>query len=327
MNRLKHTVLLLGMTARLLHADEYTFGDGFQVADSPLYLGGYLSSTYTSSKNADILDVDDIALLAYGEFDHIDFLAEFEAPDVYHKERGLRRDEHTNTTFHAERLYGDYFFGNNERLRVGKFYSDIGFWNQMPINVLRDTTSSPNLVKDFFPKLTTGLHYESRPCKGVLDRFSVTVQNNKDLDSGYNNFNFDRHYAAAADIRDQDGLWRFGGGYYRYGSAKEALYFLGAYKVETKGWKLLVESVLRRNSDDAWLSYDMYAQGVWHLRSRHDLILRGEIEKSPETKTRDGNLIVGYTYRPLNNVAVKSEYEAHQEASLNRALLSLSVLF
>jgi len=327
MNRLKQTVLLLGMTARLLHADEYTFGDGFQVADSPLYLGGYLSSTYTSTKKSDILDVDDIALLAYGEFDHVAFLAEFEAPDVYHKEQGIRRDEHTNTTFHAERLYGDYFFGNNERLRVGKFYSDIGFWNQMPINVLRDTTSSPNLVKDFFPKLTTGLHYESRLSTGAIDRISVTIQHNNDLDSGYNNFNFDRHYGAAADIKYNDGFWRFGGGYYRYGSLKEALYLLGAYKVERKRWKVLIESVLRRNSDDARLSYDMYAQGVWHIRSRHDLIVRAEIEKTPDIKTRDGNLILGYTYRPLSNIALKGEYEVHQNTVLNRVLVSFSVLF
>lgn len=317
----------MGIVAGLLHADEYTFGDGFQIADTPLYLGGYLSSTYTSTKHADIIDIDDIALLAYGEFDHFDFLAEFEAPDVYHKERGIQRDESTNTTFHAERLYGDYFFGTNERLRLGKFNSDIGFWNQMPINVLRDTTSSPNLVKDFFPKLTTGLHYESRLPSGVIDRVSVTVQNNKDLDSGYNNFNFDRHYGAAADIRHNDGLWRFGGGYYRYGSAKEALYCLGAYKLERKGWKLLIESVLRRNGDDARIFYDIYAQGVWHIRSRHDLIVRTEAEKIPDSTTRDGNLIIGYTYRPFSNMALKSEYEAHQNSALNRAFLSLSVLF
>ncbi len=75
------------------------------------------------------------------------------------------------------------------------------------------------------------------------------------------------------------------------------------------------------------LSYDIYAQGVWHLIAKHDAIVRAEIEKAPVTQLHNGSIIVGYTYRPFNNVALKGEYDAHQSSNLNRWLFSLSVLF
>ncbi|MGZ5208941.1 MAG: hypothetical protein ACXWB0_07970, partial [Sulfuricurvum sp.] len=317
----------LVLACTVIHAEEYTFGDGWQVADSPLSVGGYASSVYIVEKNKRTLDVDDIALLAYGEFDDFDFLAELEATDVYKKETGLYRYESGNTVFHAERLYGDYFFGDSERLRFGKFNSDIGFWNQMPINVLRDTTSSPHLVDDFFPKLTTGAHCESRQTYDFLRRVSVTLQHNNDLDNGYNNFNIDRHYAVAWDIAEQKRLWRFGGGYFRYESLHEAFYLLAALKMEHKEWNFLFESILRSERNEEKLSYDAYAQGVWHFKAKHDLVFRTEVEKAPLTQIHDGSALVGYTYRPLSNVALKGEFEAHQESLLNRLLFSLSVLF
>jgi len=327
MNNVNRLIFTLVLACSAVHGEEYTFGDGWQVADSPLIIGGYISSVYIAEKNRRTVDVDDVALLAYGEFDNFDFLVELEATDVYKKETGLYSDESSNTIFHTERLYGDYFFGDNERLRFGKFNSDIGFWNQMPINVLRDTTSSPHLVDDFFPKLTTGAHYESRQTHDTLRRVSVTLQHNNDLDNGYNNFNVDRHYAVACDISDQERLWRFGGGYFRYESLREAFYLLAALKMEKKEWNFLFESIVREDTQERELSYDLYAQGVWHLRSKHDLIVRTEVEKAPITQAHDTSALVGYTYRPLNNVALKGEFEAHKESLLNRCLFSFSVLF
>jgi len=327
MNNVTKLILLLMVAGTAVDAEEYTFGDGWQVADSPLMIGGYVSSVYVAEKNSHTIDIDDMALLAYGEFDNFDFLAEFEVADVYKKETGSHPDESSSTTFHAERLYGDYYFGSNERLRFGKFNSDVGFWNQMPINVLRDTTSSPRLTSDFFPKLTTGFHYESRQTPGLDNRVSITVQHNNDLDNGYNNFNIDRHYAVAYDIKDQAKLWRFGGGYFRYKPLHEAFYLLAAVKMDYKEWNFLFESIVREDVEESKMSYDVYAQGVWHFRAKHDLIFRTEVEKAPILQTHDGSALVGYTYRPLNNVALKGEFEVHQESLLNRWLFSLSVLF
>lgn len=327
MNNLKKTLIAFVLSCTLLEGEEYTFGDGFQLGDSPVIIGGYVSSIYGIEKDSRTFDIDDLALLAYGEFDQYDFLAELEATDIYRKEYGAHADESGSSTFHIERLYGDYYFGDNEQLRVGKFNSDVGFWNQMPINVLRDTTSSPSLVKDFFPKLTTGIHYESRQSDRAIRRLSLTLQHNGDIDREYNNFTVDRHYAFACDVGEKETLWRFGGGYFRYLPAHEALYALGAFRMEKKEWDFLFESIVRHDTHDEKLSYDVYVQGVWHWMAAHDAILRMEVEKAPLTRLHDTTVVTGYTYRPLSNVALKGEYEAHQESRLNRWLFSFSVLF
>lgn len=327
MKKFENLLLLFVLTCTFLHAEEYTFGDGLQIGDSPMIVGGYISSMYEQNKHSHYVDINDVALLAYGEYEHFDFLAEFETAHLYKKQSGDHPDESSSTTIHTERFFGDYYFNDNERLRLGKFNSDIGFWNQMPINVLRDTSSSPHLVNDFFPKLTTGINYETHQLSGTVNRISLTLQNNNDLDIGYNNLNADRHYAFACDIAEQETLWRFGGGYFRYQPIQESIYLLGALKIEKKTWDFLLESVLRRDTRKDELSYDIYAQGVWHLVAKHDAILRAEVEKAPVTQLHDGSIVLGYTYRPLNNVALKGEYDIHQENGLNRWLFSFSVLF
>lgn len=308
------------------YADEYTFGDGWQVGDSPVTLGGYVSSNYVIEKENSYFKIDDIAFLAYGEFDRFDFLAEFEIVDLYKKQTSGSSHE-SRGELHIERLYGDYFFTENRRLRVGKFNSDIGFWNQMPINVLRDTTSSPRLTYDFFPKLTTGTNYEIRPRQGDISRISVTLQHNNDIDKNYNNFELDRHYSVALDLKKSEILWRLAGGNFRYADTREVFYLLGGLKLERQQWGGLIESVLRHDGSNHENSYDLYAQGVWHCKPKHDAILRAEVEKIPLSEDRDTSMMVGYTYRPLENVALKAEYEAHEESLLNRWLFSFSVLF
>lgn len=327
MKKITLLIFIFLCISSVAHSEEYLFGEGLQVEDSPLIVGGYLSTVLESGQNKKEVHIDDVALLMYGEYDQIDFMAEFETADMYAKEFGSDPKEEFKAEFHTERLYLDYYFDDTKRLRVGKFNSDAGFWNQMPINVLRDTTSSPHLVNDFFPKLTTGLNYEFHPSESYFERLSLTFQNTNDLDSEYNNFNIDRHYSVSADIKDQNRMWRLSGGYFRYKSLREALYLLAGLKMEDKGWNLLIESIVRKDHQERKIAYDIYAQGVWHIMSKHDLIVRGEVEKAPVALKHEGNVIAGYTYRPLKNVALKGEYEAHQNSDLNRLLCSVSVLF
>jgi hypothetical protein len=308
------------------HADDYRFGEGFSIADSSLVVGGYFSSEYLIQNGSRTFDVDDVAVMAYGEIDRFAYLIELEASDFYLKETGNRTDEQSNRSFHIERMYGDYFFDGDERLRIGKFNSDIGFWNQMPINVLRDTTSSPVLEKEYFPNLTTGIHYESRRIDGDVKRVSITVQNNRDLDSDYNNFDIDRHYAAALDVGDDDALWRFSGGYFRYVTGREAVFATASFRMNIDDVTLLAETLVRHD-EPVGTTYDGYIQGVWHAWPKHDFILRTEHGKSPVAHVTDSSVTVGYTYRPLNNIALKGEYEAHEEDGLNHWLFSLSAMF
>lgn len=326
MKLFKNPITLLLLCAFPLFALEYTFGDGYQIDNSPFTIGGYASSNYAIEDHSRSFSVDDIAFLAYGEFDHFDFLAEVESSNFYKKEIGNSKDQ-SKPHFHIERLYGDYLLQEAQRFRLGKFNSDIGFWNQMPINVLRDTTSSPRLVEDFFPKLTTGINYEFKQASGLFHRLSLSAQKNNDLDPQYNNFKLNRHYSLAIDLQENDWLWRFSTGRFTYNQMQDASYLTASLKLEKKEWEALFESLLRDDENSDQLSYDVYAQGVWHWRSKHDLIVRAEIEKKPLQYDIDNSLTIGYTYRPLNNVALKGEYEEHHHAILNRWLFSFSVLF
>lgn len=327
MNKFEKIIIAFILTCTFLHAEDYTFGDGLQIGDSPVIVGGYSSLTYEQNKHSHRVDIDHTALLVYGEYDHFDFLSEFEIAHLYKKVSGDHPDESSSSTIHTERFFGDYYINDDERIRLGKFHSDIGFWNQMPINVLRDTTASPHLVRDFFPMLTTGINYEITQPSNPINRISLTLQNTHNIDIGYNNLNTDRHYSAACDIVDHDITWRFSGGYFRVEPIQEAMYLLGALKIEKSEGNFILESVLRRDINNEEYSYDIYAEKVWHVITKHDVIFGAEVEKAPLTQIHDGTVILGYTYRPLGNIAFKGGYEAHQENSLNRWIFSLSVLF
>lgn len=327
MKRLKRflfSIIFLGIAAE---AGEYTFGQGWQPEETlPVVVGGYFSTEYGASRESRYVDVDDLALMVYGGYRKFSFMSEFEASDLYRKETGAFADENGSGHFHIERLYGDYYIGEGQRLRIGKFNSDIGFWNQMPINVLRDTTSSPRLVEDFFPKLTTGVHYERNDLPGMPERVSLTLQNTDDLDSGYNNYHVERHYAAAADFGNGRELWRTAGGYFKDHNGREAGYVAVAYRYEETRWRVLAETVLFHERD-TWF-HDVYVQGVWKFLPRHYSVVRVENGQSPRHGQHTLSVLAGYGYRPLPNVALKAEYITYPDGvQPDTALFSVSVLF
>lgn len=322
---MKPFIFIITALLSLLQAEEsnYDFGQGIEIGDSGWIVGGYLSADYIKEHQHRYADIDDVALLAYGEFDRYDFLAELEVADLYHKEIG---GDDKFGKLHLERLYGDYFPEDNQRIRLGKFNSDIGFWNLNPINVLRDTTSNPNLAEVFFPKLTTGINFEQHDPMEGLHSFSVTLQNNNDIDRDYNNFKIQHHYSAVLDFKN--GCWssRIGGGNFRYDN-HEASYVFGALKYQKDEIDFMTESVLRKEDDKDVYSYDVYAQGVWNYIPRHFVIVRVETGKMPLLNDHDTIGLIGYTYRPRENIALKGEYEAHDENALSRWLFSFSLLF
>lgn len=321
---MKHWNIILAFLAHLticVSADEYFFGDGYQIGESPVSLGGYVSTNYIKEREKHYVNIDEVALLVYGEYDQFAFLGEVESSDFYDNDT----NDH-NPHFHTERFYVDYFIEENQRLRVGQFNSDIGFWMQMPINVLRDTTANPRFTEDFLPKLLTGLNYEYQHPSHQIERLSLSMQISDDMDPKYNNFATHRHYCVAMDMNRDDWLWKFAGGYFKYNQLHHAFYLTGSAKMETKEWTTIVESVIRQENNDK-ISYDIYAQRVWHWIERHHLIMRAEIEKTPVYPIYDHSLTLGYAYRPIKNIALKAEYEVHDDAALTRGLFSFSVLF
>jgi len=230
---------------------------------------------------------------------------------------------------HTERLYVVYNHDENFALQVGKYNSNIGFWNLLPINVLRETTSSPKSTSIIFPKFSTGLDASySSYSEGEL-RINVTLQENASLDDGYNNYSIDKHYGVGMAYELDAYTLKVNGGYFHSYEAEklEYLYMLLSAKYESEKFQILGEIGSQRDKSDFTTKYAGYLQGVYRFSEEHIGILRVESFDDIKRDTQDNIAIVGYTYRPLYPIALKAEYQLHKNDDDNALLFSFSVLF
>jgi len=320
----------------MLHADDskYELGHGLQVGTLPLYAGGYFSFEYEDVRhNSRSVTLDDIALMLYGEEEHFSYMLELEANDIY-RERldGGPDDETVNSHLHIERLYLDYSFDENYAIRAGKYNSLIGFWNPLPINVLRDTTSNPKITQILFPDFTSGLdvtyHYNNSDDLSV----DVMMQATKDMDTlisdeVYNNFDTDRHYGIAVSTQSEPWQYRLNFGYFRTVEREERYYVSGAFKYESEKYRAQGEVGMQGDNDGVTIPYIGYLQVLYEPLEGHQFIVRSESYDDRMTHTKDTFGVFGYTYRPLYPVALKAEFQKHSLHDEDKLMLSLSVLF
>jgi hypothetical protein len=345
-------LLFVFISYAMAKEESYRLGQGLQIAQMPLYLGGYFSLEYLYSDDANhAFKVDDIALSLYGSYQNFSYMAEFEAKDIY---TNIKGDEHgvpASDHFHIERLYLSYTFDEYLEMRVGKFNSSIGFWNLVPINVLRDTTSNPMLRRLLFPNFTSGIEVRYREGGDRTGGIDVMLQEGEDIDSLindeiYNNFETKRHYGIGVLFEAFDISYRLNAGYFeksappqkfapphereffKKGVPQEYVYFLGGFEYQGSDFKLLGELGTQYSSEGRHtLPYIGYLQYSYQPIEKHELVLRAESYKSDREKFEDSFLVFGYTYRPLAPVALKAEYQWNSVEERNRFLFSLSVLF
>ena len=194
--------------------DGYELGLGYQL-NPKITLGGYFSAEYSLGENHQAATLDDVAVLAYGNITpSFSFLAEIESVNFYTID--FENDTNSsNTTPAIERLYGDYTFSDQLSVRFGKQITPIGYWNLQPINVLRETTSSPRYSREMFPKFMTGLDfYGFTPFDDTL-KYHVYLQGTEDLDDQYINIQIDSHYGVALE-KLLGSYWKAGGSIGRF---------------------------------------------------------------------------------------------------------------
>ena len=314
----KILITLFFLFPYIVHAQEDGYSYGWKVPKTPLHVGGYFSLNYDDKET---LAFDDIALLFYGNHDKFHILGEVEIADI-----ALEKLDFTKNRLHIERLQVNYDVDDDGILTVGKFNSDMGYWNQTPVNVLDDTTTSPHILKNIFPKQTTGVMYK-RSLKEGDAAFSAMFQHNNNIDKNYNNMVLDRHYALNYQNMSGQFFWRVGAGYFRRDSGQDAFYTgLGVSK-ESDTWTWLGEVFHKREGDSNDIPYDGYIQGTWHWQYAHDLVFREEMYHDKKSDVRENISLLGYTYRPWASVAVKGEYVWHSKLPKNRFVFSLSVIF
>lgn len=329
---MRYITLILLFCLSLLSEDEYQLGEGFQVSSLPFYIGGYFSLDYTNGDDFKQYRVDDIAFLAYGSYSNFSYLAELEFKKFYVKteQNGISettRDDH----LYIERLYLDYNLNENYMFRFGKYNSPIGFWNLIPINVLRETTSSPLSTTIIFPKFTTGLNTTYSSFGKGSFKADLMLQHSEDFDESYNNYNNDVHYGLGLSYEQDDFTIKVNGGYFHRDEdtvVEDSLYYLLlSAKYEADSYQFMAELGTQKFNKEFTTKYAGYLQGLYRFTPKHIVVARAESYDNSITGVADDMMILGYTYRPLYPVAIKSEYQFHSNSNSDQFLFSFSMLF
>jgi hypothetical protein len=296
-------------------------GYGWDIPNSSLNIGGYLDMTYDKERDDKFL-FNDIAMLFSANQDHFDILGEVE---LSHISLDGKSNSRSDVDLNLERLQLNYTFNEKQSIQIGRFNSDIGYWNQAPIPILKDTTSTPHIISNFFPKATTGVLF--RQNINEEHTLSFTFQDNNDIAHQDESIHVRRHQGVAYYGTDNDFSWRFSLGSYREKRGKQARYIgIGS---EYDGEELSVQAELFRQhtTKNDEKPYSGYIQSTWHFKEKQDAIVRFESYEDNALNLEEQIYLLGYSYRPTSNIALKGEYIYHSELPLNRFVYSFSVLF
>ncbi len=314
-------ILLLLFSLTLLVSNE-PIEYGWDIPHTPLRVGGYVDAVY-DEKAEDAFIFDDVSLLFSANENHWSFLSEVELSS-------LNLDGKSNGTadirLNLERLQFTYALDETDQIRVGRFNSDIGFWNQAPINILQETTTMPHMARYLYPRATTGISYIKQ--FNDEDRLTLTLQDNGDI--GQEDFDFvaDQHFALSYHGVSDDLSWSLSGGLYREEELQNRAVYAGVgleYELE----RVLIQSELfTQHSDDGKSKpYSAYVQSSWNFASKQNAVVRLEAYDDEVLNTKELVSLVGYVYRPFACMALKGEYIDHTSLPLDRFVFSFSVMF
>ena len=337
---MKLFILLLLFFTALVKAEDYELGHGLKINDA-LNLGGYFSVDYARGKTEDKARLDDVAFLAYGSLSpKFSYLVELEAAPFYVQDYENSYNE-LNMKFHIERGYLNYMYSDLYNVRLGKFITPIGYWNLIPINVLRDTSSNPLYSYKMFPKFVTGVDVNGYLNEDATVKYHVYFQGTDDIDEEYINIKNDLFIATSLDYEPTDEL-SFGSslGYFQ---TKEGLLPQEAYKevslvqanakYDSYPYTLQTEWAYTNINNKTYNTKDYqfggYLQGMYNLSEKHAIVSRYEYFKDTQEYSKADNHIgvIGYSYRPMYSVSLKAEYQFNSDSDLSKSIVSFSVLF
>ena len=316
-----------------LFGESYSLGEGVKVGDEiPFYLGGYFSLNSTFSEGSQLYELDDLAFLGYGESGAFSYLGELEFHQLYTEYRSDERTISTsNRSLYIERLYLGYEFNDLYSIKVGKYNSPVGFYNLMPINVLRATTSMPHLVEIIFPQFMTGIYLKYDVYNENELEINCLFQEGENLSEEYSNFNTNRYYALGIAYLKESLSFKFDSGYFsneEINTLEDNRFYLQLSSLyESDKVKLMAEVAIQFLTHQQKRQYAGFIESIYRVKPEHDLILRLESFKEYD-KRQYSEVVVGYTYRPLYPVALKTEYQYYiEDDDMNQVVFSLSVLF
>lgn len=333
------TAILAG-GAIFVHADDcYTLGQGLKSEDLPINIGGYITGYYSSKANGQsVVSLDDVAVMAYGDIaPNLSAMVEFESAGFFEKTfQNGAADEHYKGTLRIERVYLNYSFSDALGVRVGKFVTPAGIWNQTPLPVFKDTFSKPRLSMEMFPRFSTGMMlYGSAPIFDLDLEYNFFTQIGQDLDPVYNNIESTKGVGGSVTVAN-DG-WSGGVTFGRYKNIKmhDNTQYLGVYQsYSTSRLKLTAEAFVSSDEydmpgyeDRRYKKESYYVQGVYKILPKLSGVWRNEYFKNEFNDDKGSINTVGLNYKPHPAVSFKLEKQFNSKKASDIVIASFSVLF
>ena len=299
-------------------AVRYTPGHGLRVGDTGLTLAGYGAvdllheeggATTFRVENADLFVIWD-PLARVHLFSEIDMVDQ-ENP---HEQR---------RTILTDRLFGDFAGFDWLNLRVGKFLTPIGRWNQIHARPLVWTTSRPLATTlPFDPYVTGAMLFGSRfPRAGTLT-YSLYGQFTNSFDVEPPAQPMDRGVGGRVEYASLGG-WSVAGSYLAFTALPGEREAGGTAAGDERGWRHLagLDTLWRRGPFELWgefafqepahgsgRQWGFYLQPVTEVLPRIYAIARYEYYKraAPDPAINIG--VLGLAYKPWPFVVLKGEY-------------------
>lgn len=320
---------------------EYRLGEGLRIADTELHIGGYLSIKNENDldENDERLVFDDLSLFIFGNIgERWKFFSELEDADFLETDTdGKTRTKHH---YELERFYMDYLSSDQLGIRIGKFLTPVGTWNEIHAEPLTWTVSRPLVTFITFPEFTSGLQLYGNMT--VMDEdisYSLFMQNSESIDE-------ETSFRDAVVLYGGRLRWLGSGGleigmplvyYYEY-EVGDRVYLTGLdFTYRNPRAEIRGEATYSRVDlkNDGWSKeYGYYLQGTFTLTERNFLVLRHEYLDGREHLGEFSAISIGGAYKHKPQIVFKAEYQIRDGdiviEGINNSelfLMSFSVLF
>lgn len=317
--------------------DGYTLGAGLPLGSSGVRLGGYASTDFDKATDSrGTFAFDDLSLFVFGDIGpRLRFFVEAEETQFLQiNGSGISFQNNAD----LERLYLDYLHADAFKVRVGKFLTPVGTWNEIHPDPLTWTVSRPVASYGTFPAFTTGVQAYGTWAGSSRDvDYNVFVQHNDSIDGSTG----DRHtdQMVGARVRIRQGAFEIGVPAVRYTERDtgDVVTFSGA-DVRARAGRLEIRGEMtagrvRAPAGAARAEYAAYLQGVFALTDRLFVVARQERAHSRDDDTYTATS-AGLLFRPLPAMSLKLEIQGRsgqffpsETSTGSRVMAGFGVLF
>lgn len=330
-------------------AAPYELGQGYVIPGLGLTAGGYLS---VQASNLDgqkaRASLQDLSFLLHGDMaQDWHFFSEVEVSNpVVLSGRSVST---TDADFDFERLYVDYNLTPRQTLRIGKFLTPVGRWNQIHADPLVWTVSRPLTTASPFARNASGMQlYGSWPLDRAEVDYAVFLDDSGRLDPSEGH---ESTYMELNVVPNPDSAFKHGGGArllyrtmdddfqlgvsvlrFRLKQLPNVKDMIGVDAFYAPGQLELSSEVAYRRDESGTngKEWGAFVQAVYPLLDTVYAVAYHERYKSELFPGVVNSTSVGLTYRPSPPVSYKLEYRGtHGQESLapDGWMLSFAVLF